>query len=68
MFKKIKISDYTFFKVYRSIALLNTINKRLKSIMINKITELAKKNSLLLESQMNTKRKKKHEIDAETAN
>ena len=59
MLKKIKKSDYTFFKIYRSIALLNTINKLLKSIMINKITKIAKKNSLLSKSQMNAKRKKK---------
>ena len=59
--KKMKKSDYTFFKVYRSIALLNTMNKILKSIMINKITELAKKNSLLSKSQMNAKRKKEIE-------
>ena len=45
--KKIKKSDYIFFKVYRSIALLNTMNKMLKLIMTNKITELAKKNLLL---------------------
>ena len=59
--KKIKKSDYIFFKVYRSIALLNTMNKILKSIMINKITELAKKNSLLSKSQMSAKRKRKIE-------
>ena len=59
--KKIKKSDYIFFKVYRSIALLNTMNKMLKSIMINKITELAKKNLLLSKSQMRAKRKKEIE-------
>ena len=36
-------SDYTLFKVYRLIVLLSTINKVLKSIIINKITEIAKK-------------------------
>ena len=41
--KKIKKSDYTFLKAYRLIALLNTINKMLKLIMINKIRKLAKK-------------------------
>ena len=61
MFKKIKKSDYIFFKVYRLIALLNTMNKILKSIMINKITELTKKNSLLSKSQMSAKRKKEIE-------
>ena len=34
--KKIEKSDYTFFKSYRSITFLNTMNKILKSIMINK--------------------------------
>ena len=61
MLKKIKKSDYIFFKIYRSIAQLNTMNKILKSIMINKITELAKKNSLLSESQMSARRKKEIE-------
>ena len=56
--KKIKKSDYTFFKVYKLIALLNRMNKVLKSIMINKITELAKKNFLLSKLQMSAKRKK----------
>ena len=59
--KKLKKSDYIFFKVYKSIALLNTINKMLNSIMINKITELAKKNLLLSKSQMRAKRKKEIE-------
>ena len=61
MLKKMKKSDYIFFKVYRSIALLNTMNKILKSIMINKITELTKKNSLLSKSQMSAKRRKEIE-------
>ena len=39
MLKKIKKSDYIFFKLYKLILLLNTMNKMLKSIMINKITE-----------------------------
>ena len=58
MLKKIKKSNYTFLKIYRSIALLNTMSKVLKSIIINKITELTKRNSLLSKSQMNAKRKK----------
>ena len=59
--QKSKKSDYIFFKAYRSIALLNTMNKMLKSIMINKITELTKKNLLLSKSQMRAKRKKEIE-------
>ena len=58
MFKKMKKSDYIFSKVYRSIALLNTMNKILKLIMINKITKLTKKNSLLSQLQMSAKRRK----------
>ena len=53
VFKKVEKSDYISFKVYRSIVLLNTMSKMLKSIMINKITELAKKNLLLSELQVN---------------
>ena len=59
--QKNKNSDYIFFKVYKSITLLYTMNKMLKSIMINKITKLAKKNLLLLNSQISAKRKKKIE-------
>ena len=61
LLKKMRKSDYIFLKVYRLIALLNTMSKILKSIMINKITELAKKNSLLSKSQMSAKRKKEIE-------
>ena len=59
MLKKIKKNDYIFFKVYRLIVLLNTINKInkiLELIMINKITELAKKNLLLSKSQISEKK------------
>ena len=58
MLKRVEKNDYIFFKVYRLIALLNTMNKMLKSIMINKITKLAKKNLLLSKLQIKTKRKK----------
>ena len=40
------------------------MNKVFKSIMINKITELAIKNLLLSKSQMNAKRKKRNRNDA----
>ena len=63
--KKMKKSDYIFSKVYRSIALLNTMSKILKSIMTNKITELAEKNSLLSESQMSARRGKEIETALE---
>ena len=65
VFKKIKKSDYTSLKVYRLIALLNTINKMLKLIMINKITELAKNNLLLSKLQINAKKEKKNRNYAE---
>ena len=61
MLKKMKKSDYIVFKVHRLIASLNIMSKILKSIMINKITELAKKNSLLSKSQINARRKKEIE-------
>ena len=61
MLKKVEKNDDIFFKVYKSIALLNTMNKMLKSIMINKITELAKKNLLLSKSQMSAKKERKIE-------
>ena len=48
MLKKMKKKERLhFFNVYKSIVLLKTMHKILKSRMINKITELAKKNSLL---------------------
>ena len=59
--KKVEKIDYISFKVYRSIALLNTMNKMLKSIMTNKITKLAEKNLLLLKLQMRARRKKEIE-------
>ena len=53
-----KKKDYTTLKVYKLIAQLNTMNKVLKLIIINKITKLAKKNRLLSKSQISAKRKK----------
>ena len=52
---KIK-NDYTIFKNYKLIALLNTMYKMLKSIIIIKITEFAKKKLLFSKSQMNDKK------------
>ena len=43
IFKKVEKNNYTIFKVYKFIVLLNTINKMLKLIIINKITKFAKK-------------------------
>ena len=55
-FKKVKKNDYTIFNIYRLIALLNTMHKVLKSIMINKIIEFAKKKLLLSKSQISAKK------------
>ena len=61
LLQKIKKSDDIFSKVYKLIALLNTMNKILKSTMINKITESTKKNLLLSKLQINAKRIKEIE-------
>ena len=55
-FKKSKKVDYTIAIVYRSIALLNTLNKMLKSIIKTKISFLTKHYKLLLETQMRIRR------------
>ena len=59
--KKMRKSDYIFSKVYRLVALLSTMNKIFKSIMINKIIKVTKKNSLLSKLQMSARRKKQIE-------
>ena len=56
LLKKVEKTDYTIFKVYRSIALWNTINKMLKSIIIDKITKFAKTGLLLSKSQISVKK------------
>ena len=54
--KKSAKGDYTDFKTYRPIALLNTMSKTLEFIMANKITFLAENKGLLPESQMSARR------------
>ena len=54
--KKSRKVDYTIANVYRSIALLNTLGKMLKSIIGAKISFLAKHYRLLLEAQMRARR------------
>jgi hypothetical protein len=46
--RKINKSDYFVLKAYRSIALLNTLNKLMKSIMTIRLSYAAKKHNLLL--------------------
>ena len=45
--RKPKKNDYTNSKAYRSIALLNTIEKALKSVVARKLIDVAKANHLL---------------------
>jgi hypothetical protein len=54
--KKLEKGDYIVLKVYRLIALLNTLGKTLKSIMSRKIFYLAKIYRLLLDTQMRVRR------------
>ena len=56
--KKSKKADYITANIYRSIALLNTLNKMLKFIINIKICFLAKRHRLLLEAQMSVRRNK----------
>jgi hypothetical protein len=56
--KKSNKSNYTNFKTYRSIALFNTLNKTLKSIIVNRISNLAETHKLLFETQMSERRKR----------
>ena len=64
LFRKAKIltfkkkSGHTIFKIYRLIALLNTVIKMLKLIIIYRVTKLAKKNLLFSKLQINVKKKK----------
>ena len=45
--RKPKKNDYTNLKAYRPIALLNTIGKALKLVVVRKLTDVAKANHLL---------------------
>ena len=45
--RKSKKNDYTDLKAYRLIALLNTIEKALKLVVIKKLIDVAKTNHLL---------------------
>jgi hypothetical protein len=59
--KKSNKSNYTNLKTYRLIALFNTLNKTLKSIIIKRIRNWTKTHKLLFETQMNKRRKRTYE-------
>ncbi len=54
--KKSKKKNYTNIKTYRSIVLLNTLDKALKSIIAQRISDLTKTHDLLSISQMSERR------------
>jgi hypothetical protein len=56
--KKSNKSNYTNLKTYRSIAFLNILDKTLKSIIVSRINNLAETYKLLLETQMNERRRR----------
>jgi hypothetical protein len=56
--KKSNKSNYTNLKTYRFIALLNILDKTLKSIIVNRINNLAETHKLLFETQMSERREK----------
>ncbi len=56
--KKSNKSNYTNFKTYKFIALFNILNKTLKSIIVNQISNLAETHKLLFETQMSERRRK----------
>jgi hypothetical protein len=56
--KKSNKSNYTNFKTYRFIALFNTLDKTLKSIIVRRINNLAETHKLLFETQMSERRRR----------
>lgn len=56
--KKLDKDDYITTKIYRLIALLNTLNKMLKFIIVTKICYLIEHHRLLSKSQMSARRDK----------
>jgi uncharacterized membrane-anchored protein len=54
--KKSRKKNYTNVKTYKSIALLNTLDKVLKSVNARRISDLTKTHDLLLVSQMNERK------------
>ena len=58
IFKKLNKKNYIISKIYKSITLLNTLNKTLKFIMKKKITYLAKQYKFFFDTHMNVRRDK----------
>jgi hypothetical protein len=54
--KKSKKKNYTNVKTYKSITLLNTLNKVLKSVIARRINDLTKAHDLLFVNQMNERK------------
>jgi hypothetical protein len=54
--KKLEKKNYTNVKTYRSIVLLNTFEKVLKSVIARRISDLTKTHDLLLVNQMNERK------------
>jgi hypothetical protein len=54
--KKLEKKNYTNIKTYRSIALLNTLEKVLKSVIARRINDLTKTHDLLLVNQINERK------------
>jgi hypothetical protein len=49
-------ADYSLLKSYCSIALENTLSKILERVIVNRIADMAKKYTLLLQSQMGVRK------------
>ncbi len=56
--KKSNKSNYTNLKTYKFIALLNILDKTLKSIIVRRINNLAETHKLLFETQMSERRRR----------
>ncbi len=63
--KKSKKKNYTNIKTYKSIVLLNTFDKALKSIIAQRINDLTKTHDLLSINQMNERRNRSCETTLE---
>jgi hypothetical protein len=63
--KKSNKSNYTNLKAYKSITLLNTLNKTVKSIIVKRISNLSETHKLLFDTQMNERQNKACETTLE---
>jgi len=57
MLYKLKKNDYINLKMYQLIALLNIMNKTLKSIMIKRLNDITETHHMLLNAQMKARYK-----------